>query len=153
MNQRNKTVCFTGHRQIIHADIAERLEEVIEILIGEGFEYFGTGGALGFDTLAARTVIKLKEKYENIRLILVLPYAHQALKWSKENRDEFYDIMKLADKVTYISMEYFRGCFHQRNRRLVDNSSVCVAYQYKNYGGTAYTVDYAENHNCNVVFL
>lgn len=153
MNQRNKTVCFTGHRQIIHADIAERLEEVIEILIGEGFEYFGTGGALGFDTLAARTVIKLKEKYENIRLILVLPYAQQALKWSKENRDEFYDIMKLADKVTYISREYFRGCFHQRNRRLVDNSSVCVAYQYKNYGGTAYTVDYAENHNCNVVFL
>lgn len=153
MNQRDKTVCFTGHRKIIHSDVRQHLEEVIEILIEDGFTYFGSGGALGFDTLAAQTVIRLKKKYSRIKLILVIPFAAQAKGWPEKDRKIYYDIMKNADKLTFISKEYKRGCFHARNRYLVDNSSVCVAYQYKGCGGTAYTVDYAEKHGCNVIFL
>lgn len=35
-------------------------------------DFFGAGGALCFDTVAAQTVIRLKDKYPKIRLILVL---------------------------------------------------------------------------------
>ena len=50
------TCCFTGHRRIppeAVAPLRERLEAEIESLIRQGVRYFGAGGALGFDTLAA----------------------------------------------------------------------------------------------------
>jgi hypothetical protein len=32
-----------------------------------------------------------------------------------------------------------------RNRFMVDNSNLCIAYLRKNIGGTAYTVHYSQN--------
>lgn len=39
----------------------------------------------------------------------------------------------------------------RRNRYLVDNSSICIAYLTKNKGGTAYTVDYAKKLGVTVI--
>ena len=44
------TVCFTGHREIAHSDIATRLDATIKALINKGYRYFRAGGAPGFDT-------------------------------------------------------------------------------------------------------
>lgn len=41
----------------------------------------------------------------------------------------------------------------KRNRHLVDNSSVCVAYLTANSGGTAYTVNYAESKGLKIINL
>ena len=51
-----KSCCFTGHRNIPAAEYAEiqkSLESELIQLIHQGTRYFGTGGALGFDTMAA----------------------------------------------------------------------------------------------------
>lgn len=143
-----KTCCFTGHRKIPPEDfeeISRRLEVTIIRLIEKGYVYFGAGGALGFDTLAAQTVLKLKTAYPNIKLILVLPCESQAEHWQKEDIMIYEHIKKNADKVVYISKSYFRGCMLKRNRHLVDNSSACICYLTKETGGTAYTVNYAKN--------
>ena len=54
---RSKTCCFTGHREIPEADEAALviwLEEVIsQLYLCYGVRYFGSGGAKGFDILAA----------------------------------------------------------------------------------------------------
>lgn len=63
INYKSKTCCFTGHRKIPpenFEEISRRLETVIIRLIENGCIYFGAGGALGFDTLAAQAVLKLK---------------------------------------------------------------------------------------------
>ena len=60
--------------------------------------YFGAGGALGFDTIAAFTVLKLKESYPDIRLILVLPCLAQTRGWSREDVEKYEDIKSKADK-------------------------------------------------------
>ena len=39
----------------------------------------------------------------------------------------------------------------KRNRHLVDNSSVCVAYLTRSGGGTAYTVEYAKKHGLKII--
>lgn len=73
---REQTCCFTGHRQLPpgeRAEIANRLERVLAALYERGVRYYGVGGALGFDTLAAQTVIRLRESYPGMKLILVLP--------------------------------------------------------------------------------
>ena len=59
-----KTVCFTGHRKIPYNQlnsIAVRLNETVEKLILSGYCNFAAGGALGFDTMAAECVLKLKK--------------------------------------------------------------------------------------------
>ena len=153
---RAKTCCFTGHRNIPPAEreqLARRLELTVIELIQSGVRYFGAGGALGFDTLAAQTVLKLREEYPQIRLILVLPCRTQTRGWSAEDVRLYEAIKAAADKVRYTSEEYTRGCMLKRNRHLVDNSSVCVSYMTKNSGGTAYTVDYARKNNVRVINL
>ena len=50
---RNMTCCFTGHRYLPMSEIvevADRLEKTVAGLIRNGVRYFGSGGALGFDT-------------------------------------------------------------------------------------------------------
>ena len=43
------------------------------------------------------------------------------------------------------------SCYYQRDRYLVDFSSVCLCYQYKNTGGTAYTVSYAREKGRKII--
>ena len=142
------TCCFTGHR-VIPSDeketISNSLKSAIEKAIQNGYRFFGTGGALGFDTMAAKTVLELKREYPHIRLILVLPCVDQTTGWKQDDIDEYERIKALSDKVVYTSREYTSGCMHKRNRHLVDNSSLCICYLTRLSGGTAYTVRYAES--------
>ncbi len=152
---KNKTCCFTGHRELPTGwgrwKLTTKLKKTIVEQIGNGIQFFGAGGALGFDTLAAQTVLKLKKKYPDIKLILVLPCLTQTRGWPAADVEEYERIKDQADKVVYTSQEYFKGCMHKRNRHLVDNSSVCICYLTKEKGGTAYTVNYAKEKGLVVV--
>lgn len=150
---REKTACFTGHRKIPPEKlkgISWRLKTILVQLIEDGYLYFGAGGALGFDTLAAQAVLDLKQQYPQIKLILVLPCLSQANSWSEKDKQMYEYIKEQADKVVYTSQEYTRGCMHKRNRHLIDNSSACITYLTESKGGTAYTVDYAQKHGLTV---
>lgn len=151
---KTNSCCFTGHRKIPPEDtgrITRRLREVVTELIEEGYWHFLAGGALGFDTLAALAVLDMKADYPHIRLTLALPCVSQASGWGEEDRERYEHIKAAADKVVYTSQEYMRGCMHKRNRYLVDNSSVCVAYMTVSAGGTAYTVKCAAKKSLRVI--
>lgn len=151
---KEQTVCFTGHRKIPPESIPElsrRLKNILIRLIKEGYVYFGAGGALGFDTLAAQCVLSLKKQYPHIKLILVLPCITQTNGWSKNDIAIYEEIKSQADKVVYTSRAYSNGCMFKRNRHLVDCSSVCIAYLKQNRGGTAFTVNYAKQKNIKVI--
>lgn len=151
---KSMTCCFTGHRKIPleqYNGIVKRLRRILLNLIENGYVYFGIGGALGFDTLAAQTLLELKEVYPQIKLILVLPCKTQTKGWSNKDVAIYENIKNRADKCVYTSTDYTRGCMIKRNRHLVDNSSICIAYLVENKGGTAYTVEYARNNNVKVI--
>lgn len=153
---RTKTCCFTGHRLLPENqrdDLAKRLEDAVVSLIRSGYLYFGAGGALGFDTLCAKTVLRLRQSYPRIKLILVLPCVSQADRWPPEDVAVYHEIMRQADKVVYTSQEYTRDCMFKRNRHLVDYSSVCICYLEKAAGGTAYTVEYAKKRGLRIINL
>ena len=101
-----KTCCFTGHRDISKIKAMElklKLPKIIEKLITEkGVIYFGVGGALGFDMLAEKAVLKLKKKYPFIKLILVLPCKNHNKNWKIADKLELNFIAKQADKISYI---------------------------------------------------
>lgn len=150
---REITCCFTGHRKIAPSqqrNVDRRLGELIEKLIKDGFCRFAAGGALGFDTMAAQCVLNLNSKYPNIKLILILPCLEQTKGWSEKDVAVYDYIKNNADDVIYTSLKYTKGCMFKRNRALVDKSSVCIAYQKKSTGGTAYTVNYAASQGVKV---
>lgn len=154
MNLRAKTCCFTGHRSLSHEGklkVAVRLREIIAEQIKAGVVFYGAGGALGFDTLAAQTVLEMKKEYPQLRLILVLPCEDQTRGWRSEDIAVYEDIKRRSDKVVYVSREYTPDCMHRRNRHLVDHSGTCICYLNRSTGGTAYTVDYARKKGLHVI--
>lgn len=147
-----KTACFTGHRSItsdiqrLREDMYEKLERAI---INGGIVDYYAGGALGFDTLAAETVLKLRDKYPQITLNLVLPCRSedQTLKWTEEQREAFFSIKSRADTVELTADRYYSGCMQKRNARLVELAEFCFCYwdSSNQRSGTAQTVRYALN--------
>jgi uncharacterized phage-like protein YoqJ len=149
-----RTCCFTGHRRIPSDKIGEiktKLKHTLTEMIESGYLYFGVGGALGFDTLAALTILELKKDYPRIRLILVLPCVNQTKGWKEKDVDVYEFIKSQCDKYVYVSKEYTSNCMLKRNRHLVDNSSLCICYLTENTGGTAYTVRYAKQKGLRII--
>ncbi|MBQ7646035.1 MAG: DUF1273 family protein [Clostridia bacterium] len=148
------TACFSGHRKIPQEDVPMVVKGIIDVVIEcikKGYKYFLNGGALGFDTYAAVALLNLKQKYHDIKLILVLPCPEQTKLWNDKDIKLYERIKKEADKVIYTSDHYFKGCMHKRNRYLVDHSSLCISYLKKDTGGTAYTVNYALRSGIEVI--
>ena len=153
---KDKTCCFTGHRNIDTADndsIKQQLICIIKELIANGVIYYGCGGALGFDTLAAETILELKEEYPQIKLIMVYPCRDQDKFWSVKDKEKYAYIRRQANKVVYVSNEYTKDCMLKRNRHLIDHSSYCVCYLKSNTGGTAYTVSYAKTKGLTILHI
>ena len=156
MDMKSKTCCFTGHRTMSDQEkqsVAVRLRKVIAALVKEGVVYYGAGGALGFDTLAAQTVLEMKKEYPQLRLILVLPCEDQTRNWRSEDIEIYEDIKAKCDKVVYVSRRYTPDCMYKRNRHLVDHSRTCVCYLTRESGGTAHTVRYARKKGVCVINL
>ena len=151
-----ETCCFTGHRKILQSDeetLPMRLDATVRELYERGVRHFRCGGALGFDTLSAITVLRLRTEAPDARLVLVLPCRGQAAGWSAGDRQLYERILARADEVVYASVEYSRESMMIRNRALVDGSGVCVAYMNSVTGGTAYTVRYAKRSFAEVINL
>ena len=137
------TVCFTGHREIPETEyqrLTEQLTETLEKLIDEGATEFRAGGARGFDTLAALTVLLLRRRHPEIRLHLILPAPSQTRGWPQDEVTLYEQILAQADSHRFVSPAYYNGVLQMRNRALVDGSDICVAYLCNSHGGgTAYT--------------
>lgn len=155
MVDRSKVACFSGHRKMPQdcTEIRACLEKAIISLIEQGVVFFGSGAALGFDQIAASTVLNLKESYPHIRLVMVLPCPpeHQSLKWNDEQKKRYYEILEQADKVRILSPKYTSSCMLDRNRHLIDNSAYLICYLRERSGGTFYTVNYAERQGLRIL--
>lgn len=143
------TCCFTGHRNVPAADaemITSQTEHAIRMLYGRGYRIFICGGAIGYDQLCAETVLRLKRELIDIKLRLILPCGDQDKYFSFIQKAAYQEVKLLADSVEVMYPAYVRTCMHERNRKMVGESSACIAYLKKNYGGTAYTVQYAQQN-------
>ena len=110
----NKSVCFTGHRTIADdkEKLSARLYALLERLVTEKkVTDFYTGGAVGWDALAALTVLKLRESYPEVKLHLVLPcpFEEQSAKWNEAQKAEYQHILGLADNVEQVFDRYYNA--------------------------------------------
>ena len=139
---------FTGHR-IIAPEKASSLEmlldRAVEYAYSEGCRTFLCGGALGFDTMAAKIVISKRIKYSDIRLLMVLPCKNQAERWSNRARSMYEYTVSVADEVIYISESYTPSCMRDRNLYLAEYCDMLIAYVGRSNSGAAQTMRLAEH--------
>ena len=147
-----KTVCcFTGHRPNglpaeNSGDMALlrlRLMRAVCQAADGGVRVFWTGGAQGFDQLAAEAVLLLRQSRPELRLHLALPAKDQADRWAAPAQQRYRSALDAADTIWYAAARTDTGALLARNRHLADQSDCCIAYLNKLAGGTLYTVRYA----------
>lgn len=142
-----KVCSFTGHRQIIKAHkakIGELLEKAVSYMYENGVRTFLTGGAVGFDTLAAKTVIRFRLHHPDVRLVILIPCKNQSEKWSDRDKAIYDYTLSAADEVEFIADEYYDGCMKERNTALAERCDSMIAYVGRYMGGSAQTVRIAE---------
>ena len=73
-----KSCCFTGHRKVGRDFDVDTLIRGIIYLIDQGVDTFIVGGALGFDTICAQEILKLKKIHPDIKLHIYAPCSNQS---------------------------------------------------------------------------
>lgn len=154
--EKSKTCFFTGHRKIAGRNIdiiKEKLAENIEkLIIDYDVKNFISGGALGFDTIAAEEVIEMRKKYPDIKLFFYLPCYGQSKKWMDNQKYKYRLLLSKADEVIYVTeKEYTEDCMNLRNIRMVRDSSFCIAFCILSSSGTGFTLRNAEAAGTDIV--
>jgi uncharacterized phage-like protein YoqJ len=142
-----QSCAFTGHRKIEerHKDnIESLLRRAISYAYSEGCRIFYTGGALGFDTLAAKEVIRFKLSHPDVSLRIILPCRNQSVSWSPSQIHLYEYTLMNADEIEYVTDEYEDGCMRLRNQRLADYCDLLIAYVSRSNSGSAQTARMAE---------
>ena len=142
-----QTCSFTGHRSIKSEHITalpELLFRAIRYAYEKGCRTYLCGGAIGFDTEAARAVIKFRISHPDVILKLVLPCQDQAKKWNDSQRSVYEYTLSEANEIVYISDSYYDGCLKERNRLLAEHCDILIAYVGHTRSGAAQTARMAK---------
>lgn len=128
------------HRVVEDYSVEERLYELFQKLLHtkENVEfYLGRNG--DFDILATSVIKRLQKncRSDNSVMILVLPYLVK----NYEYYEDYYNEIVIPDELHKV---YPKAAIMERNRWMVTNSDVLVAYMRNKSGGTAACVRMAE---------
>lgn len=142
----SNTCAFTGHRyQKLPwgnkekdprcKKMKQQLKKEIIKAIESGYKNFICGMALGFDTIVAEMIIELKNSYPNIKLIGAIPCKQQDKYWCKKDKLKYKKLLTQLDSIRCLYDEYIGPeCMLERNRYMINNSSLLIAL-YDGLGG------------------
>lgn len=166
-------ICATGHRsdklgcgkgddwsskspklQPVRKQIEEKLRAIFDfqILAGETKFELISGMALGIDQLFFSVGNQLRKEYAKQGITIVLTAAVPCLEqdgiWKDDCKISYAAMLKAADKKVRISNKKYendKGCMQRRNRFMVDNADMVLAYHDGSEGGTKNCIDYAKS--------
>lgn len=133
-------VSMIGHRIVEDFDIEEKLynlfcnmlctKEYVEIYLGRNGD---------FDIMAASVIKRIQKNFrdDNSVMILVLPYPVK----DYEYYEDYYDEIIIPDELHGV---HPKAAITERNRWMVANTDVLIAYIRNESGGTAACVRIAE---------
>ena len=162
--RREIACCFSGHRAeklpwrynedapeciALKALIADMLDEAC----AAGFRRFYCGMASGADLYCGEAVVALRGRYPDVTLEAVIPFRGQERRWPRKQRERYARLAERCDAVTVLHETYRPGCMQERNRYMVDRSSLLIAVYDGLPGGTFNTVRYAEKRRLTVVVV
>lgn len=147
--------CFTGYRPSKFPfsldgeskqfkEFENALIEGILDLAEDNCRIFYSGMAMGFDIIAAETVLFLKNAYNSpLKLVAVLPFAEQGNSFTSFWKERYQRVLEQCDEKVILSDKYFSGCYQKRNEYMVNNSDYVLTWYDGKSGGTRNTIDFA----------
>ena len=156
----SRACCFTGHRALpptrdfAYAALTESLARAIDEAIDErDCTSFYTGGAIGFDLIAAELMLRRKERDLRLSLTVCVPYCGHDAHFSPEDRARWAAVREQADQTLYLSDRYAPACFWNRNRYMVDHSDLLIAYVRDPKSGSGQTYALAKERGLDIILL
>ena len=164
MDKRKITCCFSGHRPVklpwgtkendprcimLRQEIAASVEGIYEA----GYRHFICGMAIGCDMYFAEAVLELRKKHHDITLEAAIPCISQAEKWSSEQQNRYNALLAQCDEQSILQHSYTRDCMMERNKYMVDNSSLLLACFNGMPSGTMNTIVYAGRQDVKVIII
>ena len=169
---KEKTICFTGHREnsvipykgeqiyygITLRTVQLMLFRYIDMAVESGYKTFISGLAAGTDLWAAKYILGKKHSDSSIRLIGVMPYLRHAERFAPQYRETLADAEKGADVLLTTNTEpdviYGKkgsgentspDVYRERNYFMVDKASAVISYFTEGSfkSGTYQTLNYA----------
>ena len=164
MAQRSSTCCFTGYRaQKLPWGFQEQDQRCRELKVriwlalqeayDAGYRHFLCGMAQGSDLYFCQETLLLRQRYGDVTLEAVVPCLGQDKSWPTEVKRQYRELLERCDVRTLLQREYTPQCMLQRNRYMVDHSSLLLAVFDGRSGGTAATVSYARHQGLHIVTL
>lgn len=159
------TACLTGHRPSklpwryneFESRCKKFREDLRQIFIGAydyGIRNFLTGMAEGFDMIGAEVLLSLRDDDGlDIKVYAVVPCKYQEVKWLPRNQQRYWDILNRVDDAALLTSDYTPSCMNDRNKYMVDHSSVCIACYDGSSGGTANTIRFAKKAGCKIKII
>ena len=145
---KKRSVAFSGHRKLQGNPnrVLPCLLSEIRACYASGYRLFYTGGAVGFDTLAAEAVLSEKQNCPDMVLVVAVPFNGQDALFSQSAKLRYKRILEEADAAVILSESYYPKCYLRRYDFMLLHSSVLIAYWNGiSCGGTSYTVRKALN--------
>ncbi len=158
---RETTVCFTGHRPEKLPDNGDANSPLIKALksmlfreissaLEDGCNCFITGLSRGVDLWAGEIIMGKIAAGRDICLAAASPCRSYGRNFKGYEKWIFKNIIHKAERVFYISEEYTKTCYKDRNAFMVENSGRLIAVVKDFRSGTGNTISTAKKHGLDI---
>lgn len=147
---------FTGHRpeklpwgsdetDERCAALKMQIKCAVEAAVRRGFTSFACGFARGCDLYFAEAVLSVRENCPEIMLEAWIPCPEQADRWDEKTRQRRDRLLLQCSAIHVTAQTYYPGCMLERNRQMVLAARALISVWDGSTGGTARTVQTAQN--------
>lgn len=121
----------------------EKILQIIDEVAKNRQVDFYLGGYGDFDNFAKMCAQKYKQKHPDSKLIFITPYLGEWIEKRRKYLEEEYDeiVYPPLEKVPY------KFAISVRNKYIIDNADVVIAYVKVDFGGAYSALKYAERRN------
>lgn len=161
--KKEETATITGHRPKFLPwgynedkqsckNFKKEVAKIFNKLIDNKITTFLTGMAEGFDMIGTEILLELRKKSE-IKIIAIVPCINQEIKWNSFQQRRYWHLLSQCDDVIILTRTYYNGCMNDRNKYMINNSSICIACYNGKSSGTENTVKYAKEKNNKLIII
>ncbi len=144
-------ITFCGHSNFVStAEIKEKMIKILEEKVGDEPSEFLLGGYGNFDSFAYGCCKEYKRTHPQVKLIFVTPYITESYQRNHlEYKKNFYD------EIIYPEIEKAppRFAISYRNKWMVEQADLVVAYVKNTYGGAYQTYRHAQRKKKEIINL
>lgn len=138
----------TKEYEVLRRQIKAALYNAIKNYGGKSVEVY-SGMALGVDQIFVECALDARAYYKTVgvdfKITAAVPCRNQDKMWKQESKDLYKKLLDSCDNVVYVhDGPYTPACMEERNKYMVNNSSITIAVWDGSRGGTGNCVNDAK---------